>query len=50
MILECQGYPHQHKFMYDDKSLAKKVAEMGFREIKSLSYGQSVHIAEDQGC
>jgi predicted SAM-dependent methyltransferase len=45
-VLEWQGYPHQHKFMYDEKSLTKKFEEKGFREIRSLSYGVSDYIAE----
>lgn len=44
IVLEWQGYPHQHKFMYDDKSLGKKMAEKGFREIKSLTYGESLYL------
>ena len=46
MILEWQGYPHQHKFMYDEKSLSAKLKQHGFREILSLSYGESRYIPE----
>ncbi|MEO5891103.1 MAG: methyltransferase domain-containing protein [Ferruginibacter sp.] len=45
-ILEGQGYPHQHKFMYDEKSLGKKMAENGFTGIRSLSYGVSEYIPQ----
>lgn len=41
IILELQGYPHQHKYMYDDKSLIYKIQSYGFLEISSLSYGVS---------
>lgn len=44
MVLEWQGYPHQHKYMYDDKSLRKKLADKGFREIQSLTYGESTYL------
>jgi hypothetical protein len=43
-VLEGQGYPHQHKFMYDEKSLGKKMTEAGFTNILSLSYGDSKYI------
>ena len=46
MIFEWQGYPHQHKYMYDEKSLSKKFAEIGFRDILSLEYGVSTYIPE----
>jgi ubiquinone/menaquinone biosynthesis C-methylase UbiE len=46
MILEWQGYPHQHKFMYDEFSLRTKFQEFGFRDILSLSYGESSHMPE----
>jgi predicted SAM-dependent methyltransferase len=43
-ILEWQGYPHQHKFMYDDKSLSVKIAEHGFVNLKKTVYGESYYI------
>ena len=46
MIFEWQGYPHQHKYMYDEKSLAKKFREAGFNNILSLEYGVSKYIPE----
>jgi predicted SAM-dependent methyltransferase len=46
MVLEVQGYPHQHKFMYDEKSLGKKLKEYGFTNILSLEYGVSHYIPE----
>lgn len=45
-ILEWQGYPHQHKFMYDDKSLSLKIKSAGFEHIYSLTYGESKFISE----
>jgi predicted SAM-dependent methyltransferase len=45
-VLEWQGYPHQHKFMYDAKSLQKKMAEAGFVDILSLEYGVSKYIRD----
>jgi predicted SAM-dependent methyltransferase len=46
IIYELQGYPHQHKFMYDDKSLMNKIEAYGFKELTSLSYGFSNLIKE----
>ena len=45
-ILEWQDYPHQHKFMYDDKSLSLKVKHAGFENIHSMVYGESKFIKE----
>lgn len=44
MVLEWQGYPHQHKFMYDEKSLSKKLSDSGFNTILSMEYGKSKYI------
>jgi len=41
LFLEWQDYPHQHKFMYDDKSLMNKIEQYGFKDLKSMSYGIS---------
>ena len=41
-----QGYPHQHKYMYDKYALQKKLRAHGFRAIKEGSYGQSFYIEE----
>jgi predicted SAM-dependent methyltransferase len=46
MVLEWQDYPHQHKFMYDEKSLTARMKEHGFTNIRSLSYGVSDYISE----
>lgn len=46
IIYELQGYPHQHKFMYDDKSLIHKMEAYGFKDSTSLSYGNSNLIQE----
>lgn len=46
MVFEWQGYPHQHKYMYDEKSLANKFRNIGFKDILSLEYGVSKYIPE----
>ena len=45
-IARWQGYPHQHKYMYDELSLGALLAQHGFRDIKSLTYGISDSIPE----
>jgi SAM-dependent methyltransferase len=45
MIYEKQGYPHQHKFMYDVKSLTERFKQIGFVEMRSKVYGESEYIA-----
>jgi len=45
-VLENQGYPHQHKYMYDEKSLAKKMRDAGFVDLLSLEYGVSKYITD----
>jgi predicted SAM-dependent methyltransferase len=44
IALEWQGYPHQHKFMYDEKSLNLVLKNSGFVELHSHSYGKSNYI------
>ncbi len=44
MILEMQGYPHQHKYMYDEKSLTKIFTRVGYQNIHSLQYGDSMFV------
>lgn len=46
MFLEWQGYPHQHKFMYDVKSLSHKLKQHGFIDILSKTYAVSDYIPE----
>ena len=46
IILEIQGYPHQHKYMYDEKSLSKVLAQHGFSNILSMTYGKSDYLSE----
>ena len=41
-----QKYPHQHKYMYDLKSLHKLFDEIGFVDIKESIYGVSNYIDE----
>jgi predicted SAM-dependent methyltransferase len=44
ILLELQGYPHQHKYMYDEKSLKHRLQKFGFVDIESLVYGNSKYI------
>jgi predicted SAM-dependent methyltransferase len=46
LVNEYRGYPHQHKFMYDDKSLSFKLSQKGFTDIRVCSYGKSNYLAE----
>jgi len=46
LILEWQGYPHQHKFMYDEKSLSAIFTKHGFADLRSQQYGVSDYIPE----
>lgn len=39
-----QGYPHQHKYMYDRLSLKKILLKSGFGEVLSNKYGKSEYI------
>jgi ubiquinone/menaquinone biosynthesis C-methylase UbiE len=39
-----QDYPHQHKYMYDERSLANLLAESGFQNIRSSTFGESAYI------
>ena len=44
-VLEMQGYPHQHKFMYDKYSLTNKIRLVGFTDIIEKEYGISDYIS-----
>lgn len=44
LVYEWQGYPHQHKFMYDEKSLGTKLCGHGFNDVIPASYGNSKYI------
>lgn len=44
VINQWQGYPHQHKYMYDERSLADLLTTAGFRNLQICHYGQSVYI------
>lgn len=46
IICEIQGYPHQHKYMYDAKSLTHQVKKYGFKNSRILCYGVSEYIPE----
>lgn len=41
-----QGYPHQHKYMYDTQSLSDALAKASFRDMRSSSYARSDYIEE----
>jgi predicted SAM-dependent methyltransferase len=46
MIHWWQGYPHQHKYMYDAFSLTDRLQEAKFAEIRQSGYGRSDYIPE----
>ena len=43
-----QGFPHQHKYMYDKASLRKIVTAHGFSDVTFSSYGTSSKIPDIQ--
>jgi len=43
-----QGYPHQHKFMYDKNLLQKMVEEAGFSQVRFSEFGKSEYIKDIQ--
>lgn len=45
-VLEWQGYPHQHKFMYDKFSLTERVSNVGFVDSMVMKYGESLYMPE----
>ena len=48
MVLEWQGYPHQHKFMYDARTLTRLLVREGFIDARELEYGSSGFIEDIQ--
>jgi predicted SAM-dependent methyltransferase len=46
LVFEWQGYPHQHKYMYDFKSLYQLLHEQGFSAIQEKQYAQSDYISQ----
>lgn len=45
MLNNLQGHPHQHKYMYSERSLERALEQRGFVNIQnSLSYGHSLLI------
>jgi predicted SAM-dependent methyltransferase len=48
LLAWIQGYPHQHKFMYDSKSIQLLLEKYGFQSIRFCSYGKSEYINEIQ--
>ena len=40
-----QGYPHQHKYMYDQYSLSELLTKCGFTQIQKSNFGES-HYSE----
>jgi predicted SAM-dependent methyltransferase len=47
-LAQIQGYPHQHKFMYDQKSIGRLLEKNGFVRINFMSYGESNYIKDIQ--
>jgi len=41
-----QGWPHQHKFMYDHFLLTKLLKDNGFTAMEAQSFGQSLYLDE----
>lgn len=44
IVARLQGYPHQHKYMYDAKLLAQRLSAAGFVKILDSSYGTSAYL------
>jgi hypothetical protein len=42
----AQGYPHQHKYMYDEPSLRALLNRHHFIDIRPAAYGQSKYVPE----
>ncbi len=40
-----QGYPHRHKYMYDQLTLSKLLTDNGFVNIQISDYGQSHYVS-----
>lgn len=45
-LAQVQGFPHQHKFMYDQKSIGILLEQNGFSKINYMKYGESNYIKE----
>lgn len=46
LFFEWQGYPHQHKFMYDEYSLRAKMDSVGFADFRTMEYGKSEYVQD----
>lgn len=46
LIHALQGYPHQHKYMYDQLSLAALLERAGYRFVSAKQYGESELVPE----
>jgi predicted SAM-dependent methyltransferase len=46
LLGRLQGWPHQHKFMYDPYLLTKMMQENGFEAIESGAFGESKYLTE----
>jgi predicted SAM-dependent methyltransferase len=46
LINVVQGKPHQHKYMYDKRSLAALLSESGFEDVRFDRYGSSAYIPQ----
>lgn len=47
LVAALQGYPSQHKYMYDRYSLAALLRRLGYVDLEEGRYGESVHLAEE---
>jgi hypothetical protein len=41
-----QGFPHQHKYMYDPVSLMARLTDAGFNQLHFASYGHSEYLKD----
>jgi len=41
-----QGFPHQHKYMYDLRSLKANISRFPFRDLQESAYGVSNYVAQ----
>lgn len=44
LIATWQGFPHQHKYMYDEHSLRDVLGRAGFADLRGASHGSSAWI------
>jgi SAM-dependent methyltransferase len=46
VLNDLQGYPHQHKMMYDQRSLREALEQADFVDVRESSYGKSEYVSE----